>query len=280
MQRVDYYCKLNPQSPTLLPDGSEKLGAQKRIHPTAYFLDFFTYARAFDESLRYSLCPGDVNYYPEQPSIVKSRPIADTATSANAVLFKMDKLRHFIFINDHTPWEDKMNKVIFRGAIGQKDGVEYKKNRYDFMEKFFNHPMCDAGEVAGKAVCVKEEWMKPGLSIAEHMKYKFIMSLEGNDVASNLKWVMSSNSIAVMPKPTYEIWFMEGKLIPDYHYIEIKPDYSDMIEKLQYYIDHPDKANEIIRHAHEYVEQFKNSQREDIISLLVLDKYFKCTNEQ
>ena len=68
------------------------------------------------------------------------------------------------------------------------------------------------------------------------------MALEGNDVASNLKWVMSSNSIAVMPRPTCETWFMEGKLIPNYHYIEIKPDYSDLPEKLQYYIDHPEEA--------------------------------------
>ena len=62
------------------------------------------------------------------------------------------------------------------------------------------------------------------------------MALEGIDVASNLKWVMSSNSIAVMPRPTCETWFMEGTLIPDYHYIEIKPDFSDLEERLNQYI--------------------------------------------
>jgi hypothetical protein len=101
------------------------------------------------------------------------------------------------------------------------------------------------------------------------------MSLEGNDVASNLKWVMSSNSIAVMPKPTCETWFMEGTLIPNYHYIEIKPDFSDLIEKLEYYIAHPDEAEEIIRHAHEYVDRFLNRRRERIISWLVMDRYFR-----
>ena len=39
-----------------------------------------------------------------------------------------------------------------------------------------------------------EEWMTPKKTIREHLDYKFIMALEGNDVASNLKWVMSSNS--------------------------------------------------------------------------------------
>lgn len=59
-------------------------------------------------------------------------------------------------------------------------------------------------------------------TIREHLDYKFIMAIEGNDVASNLKWVMSSNSLAVMPRPTCETWFMEGTLIPDYHYIEVR----------------------------------------------------------
>ena len=53
------------------------------------------------------------------------------------------------------------------------------------------------------------------------------MCVEGVDVATNLKWVMSSNSIAVMPKPEIESWFMEKTLIPDFHYIEIKKDYSE-----------------------------------------------------
>ena len=110
--------------------------------------------------------------------------------------------------------------------------------------------------------------------------YKFILALEGNDVASNLKWIMSSNSIAVMPRPTCETWFMEGTLIPDYHYIEIKPDFSDLEERLNYYIEHVDESLEIIRHAHEYVSQFKDKRRENLISLLVLDKYFKMTGQK
>jgi spore maturation protein CgeB len=71
---------------------------------------------------------------------------------------------------------------------------------------------------------------------------------------------------------------MEGTLIPDYHYIEVRDDFSDLEERLRYYIDHPDEAESIIRHAHEFVSQFKNRQREQLISLLVLKKYFEVTN--
>ena len=78
-----------------------------------------------------------------------------------------------------------------------------------------------------------------------------------------------------MPQPTCETWFMEGSLKPDYHYIEVKPDLSDLEEKMDYYSAHPEEAQKIIEHAHEYVKQFKDQKREEIISFLVLDKYFK-----
>ncbi|MBR3727278.1 MAG: lipopolysaccharide biosynthesis protein, partial [Prevotella sp.] len=122
------------------------------------------------------------------------------------------------------------------------------------------------------------EWQKGKLTIGEHLDYKFIMSLEGNDVASNLKWVMSSNSIAVTPRLTQETWFMEGTLKPNYHYIEVKDDFSDLEERLNYYIEHPDEAEAIIYHAHEYVELFRDRKREKLVSLLVLKKYFDITN--
>jgi hypothetical protein len=105
------------------------------------------------------------------------------------------------------------------------------------------------------------------------------MCVEGVDVATNLKWVMSSNSIAVMPKPEIESWFMEKTLIPDFHYIQIKKDYSDLEEKLNYYLNNLNKCLEIIKNANKYVSQFKNKEREDIISLLVLKKYFYYTNQ-
>lgn len=73
---------------------------------------------------------------------------------------------------------------------------------------------------------------------------------------------------------------MEGTLKPDYHYVEVKEDFSDLSDKLQYYIDNPEKAEEIIAHAHEYVRQFQDEKREELISLLVTDKYFRLSGQK
>ncbi|MCG8581084.1 MAG: glycosyltransferase family 90 protein, partial [Bacteroidales bacterium] len=122
-------------------------------------------------------------------------------------------------------------------------------------------------------------WRKPKLNMYKMLQHKFIMVIEGNDVATSLKWVMASNSVAVMTKPNYETWFMEDTLIPNYHYIQVKDDYSDAVEKVNYYIANPDKAKAIVKNAHEYIDQFRNKKRERLISLMVMDKYFKLQND-
>lgn len=136
---------------------------------------------------------GDVTHIPNSPSIVKSRPIS--AGNQNSVLLNLDKTRHFVWVKNDKPFHEKKDLLIGRGGADLP-------NRFDFYEKYFNHPLCDLGFV-GRGIG-KPEWQKPKFGIEKHLDYKFILSLQGNDVATNLKWIMSSNSIAVMPKPTVE----------------------------------------------------------------------------
>ncbi|RZA01082.1 MAG: hypothetical protein EOP47_11985 [Sphingobacteriaceae bacterium] len=222
----------------------------------------------FNNNLKVNYLPGDIIHVPHVPTIQKSRPIA--CDNANAVLLNLDKHRHFVFVHDKTPFAAKKDMLVGRGTVTQP-------HRIKFMELHFNNPLCDVGQVNKKGG--NANWLKPKLSITGHLLYKFILSLEGNDVATNLKWIMSSNSVAVMPRPKYETWFMEGKLIPDFHYIMIKDDFSDLDEKISYYLAHTDKAQQIAKNANKYVAQFFDKDKEDIIALLVLQKYFKYTSQ-
>jgi hypothetical protein len=122
-------------------------------------------------------------------------------------------------------------------------------------------------------------WVKNFMPISEQLDYKFIFCIEGVDTATSIKWVMSSNSVCVMPKPKYETWFMEGALQPDVHYIEISDDFSNAEQKIKYFIEHPNKVLKIIENAQAHVEQFKHAKREKLISLMVLDKYFSLSGQ-
>jgi len=117
------------------------------------------------------------------------------------------------------------------------------------------------------------------MPVRGQLKYKFILSLEGIDVASNLKWIMSSNSIAFSQPLKFETWFMEGTLIPGVHYVELKDDFSDVEEKMEYYNSHPREAKEVVENAHRYVDQFLNPAVERKIALLVFEKYLEKTGQ-
>ena len=267
--RVDYYNKLMENTPLGEAPPLSALKLTKK--GSVYFYDSYEHTSYFNPRLRCNFLFGDIIHVPEFPSIVKSRPLG--CDNKNSVVLKLVKIRHFIFVNDKIPFREKQNKAIFMGKIGGKG------NRVRFMELFFGHPLCDAADVSRKSADIPPEWQAPKKTIADHLKYKFILALEGNDVASNLKWVMSSNSVAVMPRPTCETWFMEGMLIPNYHYIEIAADFSNLKERLTHYIEHPEEAEQIIANANRYVEQFKDKRREKLISLLVLNNYFKQTGQ-
>lgn len=271
-QRVDYYNRLTAFSP--LPKDAPTLGQhtyKNRKGNSVYFFDTFEFTRYFPKGLRWRMATGDVTWTFDAPTIAKTRPLAPTeGDAANTILMCMDKVRHFLFIDDPVPFDEKQPVVLFRGEI------HGKPRRIAFVEKFKGKEGFDVGDVSGKM----DEWyVAPRLTIDQHLRCRYIMALEGNDVASNLKWVMSSNSVAVMPRPTCESWFMEGRLVPGYHYIEVKPDYSDLEERIQYYNARPDEAKAIVQHAHEYVSQFKDKRRERVISYMVMRKYLQHTNE-
>lgn len=268
-ERVDYYCGLTKGA--MLPEDAPRLAEHSRKGMNSvYYFDTKEFTRWFDPTLRWRLYPGDVTFVPPVPAVVKSRPIGEG--NANSVALNLDKVRHFTFLRDSIPFREKQDRAIFRGSIYGKP------NRIRLMEMYYGSGVCDCGIIPSGDE-FPTEWLRPNISLWKHLKYKFVMTLEGNDVASNLKWVMSSNSLAVMPKPRFETWFMEGRLVAGRHYVEIREDFSDLPEKVAYYSAHPEEAEEIIRHAHEYIAQFRDKRRERLISLLVLDKYFRMTGQ-
>lgn len=270
--RVDYYCKLS--RPVTLGSDSEPIGAlQRKGNPSTYYYDSREALQWFNPELRWHYLFGDIRDIPAEPTVVKSRALG--TDNSNSVLLKLDRCRHFVYINDHLQPEEKEDRAIFRGHIGTRE------NRALFCRMYADNPRVDAADTLPGATEGHKHTsqMKPMMSFYEHLRFRYIMALEGNDVASNLKWIMSSRSAAVMPKPTCETWFMEGRLVGGVHYVEIRPDFSDLEEKMDHYSNHLDELRTIVDNANRYVAQFRDTRRERYIALLVMQKYFKMTNQ-
>ena len=270
--RVDYYCQL--QQPLSLCANAVPIGSlQLKGNPSTYYFDSREALQWFDPNLRWHYLFGDVRDIPPEPTVVKSRSIAED--NSNSVLLKLDRCRHFVYIHDRLQPEQKEDRAIFRGHIGSR------QNRALFCRIFADNPRVDAADtIPGSTEGHKHTSLsKPMLSFYEHLRFRYILALEGNDVASNLKWIMSSRSVAVMPKPTCETWFMEGRLQPGVHYVEIRDDFTDLVDKMDYYSRHLDELRSIADNANRYVHQFRDARRERYIALLVMQKYFKMTNQ-
>ena len=208
---------------------------------------------------------GDVNWVPDVPSLVKSRPISDT--NQNSVLLPMDKRRHLRFPRDPYDFRMKRAAMVWRGA-------SYQPNRQLFLNETAKLPFCDAGN---PALAQDDPHYKPRLTIFEQLEYKYILSIEGNDVATNLKWILNSSSLCIMPKPRFETWFLEGRLQAGVHYAELADDFSNLQQLFDHYEAHPEEALAIIRQANAYTHQFKNTRAEVMLSQHVCQAYFAAT---
>lgn len=245
------------------------LGENSLKHSTVYYYDSYEFSRYFADKLRWCYLFGDVNELVSYPAIVKSRPIF--THNDTSILMKLEKHRHFHFIHDPIKYENKKNILLFRGAVHQS-------HRINFFNTHFNNPLCDIGHV-GKVASYNSAFVKSHLSIKEQLQAKFLLSLEGFDVASNLKWVLSSNSLCVMPRPQIETWFMESTLLGGVHYAQIALDYSDLDSVLDYYLSHENEAKEIVHNAHKFCAQFFDERLESALNFLVLRKYFYMSNQ-
>jgi hypothetical protein len=215
---------------------------------------------------------GDINVKMKKYCFTKSRPI-DLTNNFN-ILLNLNTPRHWGGLDNvkkyDIPFDKKNNKIIWRGAsTGNK--------RVKFVEKYQNHQNKNI-DIKFSNLCqnvINNNYILNKLSTQEQLQSKFIISIEGNDVATNLKWILYSNSVVIMPKPTICSWIMEDKLISGTHYIEIKSDYSDLEEKYKWCLNNLEECKKIAENGKIYIEQFLNQENEKKITNKIIEIYCK-----
>ncbi len=260
--RVRYYNKMSPGGDA---EGAIPIRSIPLKH-SYYYYDLKGDAKHFGPHRRLRHRFGDVIRVPPEPTIVKSRPVG--GDNANSVVMKLDRLRHFFMPRDDRGFDDKQPFAVWRGSIGNPA-------RMRLVERFVDHPRHDIGFSAGSPPGLA----KARLSIRDHLAFRYVISVEGNDVATNLKWIMASNSVCLMPRPRFETWFMEGRLVPGVHYVELQDDFADLEEKVAFCEANPEQVMAIVANAQRHVYQFTRPDCESQVSLLVLQKYLECTGQ-
>lgn len=267
--RLDFYCprkafsRPDPLDPKALPATE----IPRHAFPSTYYFEIRRLMRYFPPEARIAFFGGDVWQNPEYPTLMKARRL--DANAGNAILLKLNAVRHYHHPRDPIPFVRKKPVLIFRGVCDRKPA------RLAMLRQWAGNPLCDLGDTSP----VRSQWSRPPISIAAHFPYQFILAPEGNDVASALQWIMASGSVPVMPHPTVESWLMHSRLVPGRHYIETAPDYSDLGDRVEYYVSRPREAQLIAEESQRWAAQFADPRRELLIQLLVISRYLRLTGQ-
>lgn len=165
---------------------------------------------------------------------------------------------------NQTSWSEKKDMVIWRGACTgvSSEVTSTGMARLLFVAKHKNN-IKNGIDVAFDKRCsftrkgeinIDTSFYRRNLSMDMLLKYKYILSLEGNDVSTGLKWMLASNSVVFMPPPTALSFAMESKLVPYVHYIPVKRDGSDLLSQLGWAKKNDDKCKWISEQATAYME--------------------------
>jgi len=219
-----------------------------------------------DHQILYSM--GDYVHNIDLPVICKVTNLAHAH-----IIAKLNHIRHWNLVGcvkEHDiAYKLKRNSIVWRG---NSTGYTTRKSVVD---RYNAHPIFNIGFNELVHNVTSNLPTKDYLSIEKQLTYKFILSVEGNDVASGLKWQLYSNSVVIMAKPTCVSWAMEDLLVPYVHYIPVKADYSDLEEAFNWALTHEAECIAITKAANAFIEQFLDEKNEQEIHRRILTRYIK-----
>jgi hypothetical protein len=97
-------------------------------------------------------------------------------------------------------------------------------------------------------------YVKPHVKQAQQLKYRYLIAVEGNDFISGLAWMLFSQSVVIMPPPRVQNWIHELCLEPWVHYVPVKPDWSDLEEKIMTCEADHERCKKISQQATDYIK--------------------------
>lgn len=268
--------------------GEVKLMRWDKRHLVCYGRD---YARLFQradslQGVNLLVCDQDCVRSPRHVfTVAKSRPI-ENAVNRTVTLLPLNVGRHFrnvpAALRDGFTYKKKLPVAIWRGSttglcwdlpMGEKMAAERtecaRRNLVTtWATKGFDNidiGLTNIVQLSKKIESKYSSLVKKEMSIHDMLQYRYIISVEGNDVATNLKWALASNSVVFMPPPTRESIILESTLYPWIHYVPLSHDFSDLQVKIKYCDDNPLVCQNISSTATKFMLPF--STRSNIFSL-------------
>lgn len=202
------------------------------------------------------------------PCLMKTRLSNDI--SNNSIIIKTNIRRHWTSIRkvlNDISFEKKKNEIIFRGSSTGCD----EKLREKFCSLYRNK--YDVGISNLCHGCNDKKLLKNKLTINEMCKYKFIVSIRGNDKDSGLNWKLFSNSVVLMRKPKFHSWLCENFLEEYVHYVPLNDSLTNLDEQFTWCMKNLEKCKKIAKESKKFIQTFLNEKNEKEMISRVFNHY-------
>jgi hypothetical protein len=242
------------------------------------------YTKIPDLDFLLSTLDGIAEPYVQEDFYLTERPEDQAPILAVAKVRTQPGTKHVILIPDHLSlsdlwmnissevvtlsgrvvWEEKRPIALWRGGltdIGQVSGsfVPHFRSCPRFLLcKLSQHvPLwIDAGlswvDDAMRSVLEREHVVKSELSKQEHLAYKYLPCLDGHMCTyPGYQWRLLSGSVTMKQESEQVQWFY-GALQPFVHYIPIRNDISDLVEKVIWARTHDAETKKIAEEAYRF----------------------------
>lgn len=177
----------------------------------------------------------------------------------------------------NTPWSEKKSVAVFRGSsTGNGTTIETNMRlKVAYMDSIDTSGLLDAGITNFNGRPRKEKnneyitfinpskfpfKVKKALSPHEQSLYKYIINIDGHTNAFRLSLELAMGSVILLVDSPYYTWYRKY-LKAFVHYIPVKSNLEDLIDKIKWCIDNDEKCKFIAENAREFYNIYlcKNS---------------------
>tara|TARA_B100001175_G_C19505224_1_gene640454 strand:- start:309 stop:2726 length:2418 start_codon:yes stop_codon:yes gene_type:complete len=200
-------------------------------------------------------------------------PTTDDWLSASSKFFTDDCTNSYhknTFNKININWESKKNICVFRGkATGCGITMETNMRLKASYLSTLNPDILNAGitdwnakpkKYSGQPIKIInprnfEFDVIEGINNIQKSDYKYILNIDGSVSAFRLGSELSYNSVVLLVDSPNKLWY-SNLLIPDKHYISIKSDLSDLIDKIKWCIKNDKKCKNIAKNAMDFYKKY------------------------
>ena len=152
-------------------------------------------------------------------------------------------------------WEDKLPIAFWRGGCSG-GGIESARCRTakELLNYKYTDVKCIKRENWHIGKSIPEEYFGNEVNYTEYYKYKIVLIIDGNVIASSHMWCFAIGSVPLIISNA-KCWFSD-LLKPYINYIPINYDLSNLKETIEWLISNDDKAKEIAQNALQFAKDY------------------------